>query len=160
MGKAAIAAKLGMSRITVHRLLGLNQPPRYQRRRAGSKRDPFCDAIAAMLREDLKLPATVIAPRLRRQGFTGSLTILRSICAGCVRRFWPRRPTNVQLPARRARHGRCPAGMAILAPVAGLRAVLRQTLADTSDVASAMPSRFRTPQTDCRVRCPPGGCDG
>jgi hypothetical protein len=23
---------------------------------------------------------------------------------------------------------------------------------------SAMPSRFRTPRTDCRVRCPPGGC--
>jgi len=77
MGKAAIAAKLGMGRTTVHRLLGLSEPPRYQRRRAGSKLDPFCDAIAAMLREDPKVPATVIAPRLRRQGFTGSLTILK-----------------------------------------------------------------------------------
>jgi transposase len=77
MGKAAIAAKLGMSRTTVHRLLGLSEPPRYQRRRAGSKLDPFCGAIAAMLREDPKVPATVIAVRLRREGFTGSLTILK-----------------------------------------------------------------------------------
>jgi transposase len=82
MGKAAIAAKLGMSRTTVHRLLGLSEPPRYQRRRAGSKLDPFCDAIAAMLREDPKVPATVIAPRLRRQGFTGSLTILKEHLRG------------------------------------------------------------------------------
>ena len=82
MGKAAIAARLGMSRTTVHRLLGLSEPPRYQRRRAGSKLDPFCDAIAAMLREDPKVPATVIAPRLRRQGFTGSLTILKDHLRG------------------------------------------------------------------------------
>jgi transposase len=77
LGKAAIAAKLGMSRTTVHRLLRLREPPRYARRPAGSKLDPFCDAIAAMLREDPKVPATVIATRLRRQGFTGSLTILK-----------------------------------------------------------------------------------
>jgi transposase len=77
MGKATIAAKLGMSRTTVHRLLGLSEPPRYERRRAGSKLDPFCAAIAAMLGEDPKVPATVIAGRLRREGFTGSLTILK-----------------------------------------------------------------------------------
>jgi 2-polyprenyl-3-methyl-5-hydroxy-6-metoxy-1,4-benzoquinol methylase len=35
LGKAAIAAKLGMSRTTVHRLLGLREPPRYARRPAG-----------------------------------------------------------------------------------------------------------------------------
>ncbi len=82
MGKAAIAAKLGMSRTTVHRLLGLGEPPRYQRRRVGSKLDPFCDAIAAMLREDPRVPATVIALRLRREGFTGSLTILKEHLRG------------------------------------------------------------------------------
>jgi transposase len=56
MGKAAIAAKLGMSRTTVHRLLGLGEPPRYQRRRAASKLDPFSDQVAAMLREDPSSP--------------------------------------------------------------------------------------------------------
>jgi transposase len=77
MSKAAIAAKLAMSRTTVHRLLALEQPPRYQRAPAGSKLDAFHDAIAAMLREDPKAPATVIATRLRPLGFTGSLTILK-----------------------------------------------------------------------------------
>jgi transposase len=77
MPKAAIAAKLVMSRTTVHRLLALKQPPRYQRAPAGSKLDGFHDAIAAMLRQDPKVPATVIAMRLRPQGFTGSLTILK-----------------------------------------------------------------------------------
>lgn len=77
MPKAAIAAKLGMSRTTVHRLLVLGEPPRYQRSAAGSKLDPFKDAIAALLREDPKVPATVLAERLRPQGFAGSLTILK-----------------------------------------------------------------------------------
>jgi transposase len=77
MSKAAIAAKLAMSRTTVHRLLALEQPPRYQRAPAGSKLDAFGDAIAAMLGQDPKVPATVIAARLRPQGFTGSLTILK-----------------------------------------------------------------------------------
>jgi hypothetical protein len=94
MGKAAIAAKLGMSRTTVHRLLGRSEPPRYERRRAGSKLDPFCDAIAAMLREDPKVPATVIAGRLRREGFTGSLTILKDHLRRVRPALWPRRPTS------------------------------------------------------------------
>jgi transposase len=77
LSKAAIAARLTMSRTTVHRLLALDRPPRYARRPAGSKLDPFKDAVAAMLRQDPKVPATVIAERLGRQGFTGSLTILK-----------------------------------------------------------------------------------
>jgi transposase len=77
MAKAAIAAKLGMSRTTVHRLLGLDRPPRYERAPAASKLDPFRDAVAAMLGEDPKVAATVIADRLRPQGFAGSLTILK-----------------------------------------------------------------------------------
>jgi hypothetical protein len=35
MSKAAIAAKLGMGRTTVYRLLALDRPPGYQRRPAG-----------------------------------------------------------------------------------------------------------------------------
>jgi transposase len=37
----------------------------------------FADAIAAMLREDPRVPATVIATRLRPLGYGGSLTILK-----------------------------------------------------------------------------------
>jgi transposase len=77
LSKQAIAAKLGMSRTTVHRLLGLTRPPRYQRAPVACKLDRFHDQIAAMLREDPKVPATVIAERLRPHGFTGSLTILK-----------------------------------------------------------------------------------
>jgi transposase len=77
MSKAAIAARLAMSRTTVHRLLALDRPPRYARRPAGSKLDAFKGAVAAMLREDPKVAATVIAERLRRHGYAGSLTILK-----------------------------------------------------------------------------------
>jgi transposase len=77
MSKAAIAAKLSMSRTTVHRLIGLAEPPRYERRSTGSQVDAFADAIAAMLDEDPRVPATVIAQRLRPQGFAGSVTILK-----------------------------------------------------------------------------------
>jgi transposase len=77
VSKAAIAARLGMSRTTVYRLLALDRPPVYQRRPAGSKVDGFADAIAAMLREDPRVPATVIAARLRPLGYGGSLTILK-----------------------------------------------------------------------------------
>ena len=77
LGKAAIAAKLSMSRTTVHRLLALSEPPRYVRQPVGSQVDQFAEAIAAMLDADPKVPATVIAARLRPAGFTGSLTILK-----------------------------------------------------------------------------------
>lgn len=42
-----------------------------------SLRCGFVDAIAAMLAEDPRVPATVIAQRLRLQGFAGSVTILK-----------------------------------------------------------------------------------
>jgi transposase len=77
LSKQAVAVKLGRSRTTVYRLLGLTRPPRYQRAPVASKLDPFVDQIAALLREDPKVPATVIAQRLRPHGFSGSLTILK-----------------------------------------------------------------------------------
>jgi transposase len=77
MSKAAIAAKLSMSRNTVARLVAAPAPPRYSRAPAGSQVDRFIEAIAAMLDEDASVPATVIAQKLRPQGFTGSLTILK-----------------------------------------------------------------------------------
>lgn len=71
MSKAAIAAKLGMSRNTVARLLSLHEPPRYEREPSGSVLDPFKDEIAAMLDEDPKASATVVMQHLRRSRRTG-----------------------------------------------------------------------------------------
>ncbi len=73
----AIAEKFQMSRNTVAALLGKEEPPRYERARAGSMLDRFSDAIAAMLDEDPKAPATVIRERLQRLGYAGGVTILK-----------------------------------------------------------------------------------
>ena len=73
MAKAAIARRLGMSRNTVDRLLGLREPPRYARTPAGSQLDPFTERIAAMLAEDPTVRATVIRERLRPAGYTGGI---------------------------------------------------------------------------------------
>ena len=77
LGKAAVAVKLSMSRTTEYRPLALAEPPSYRRKPVGSQVDGFADAIAAMLGEDPKAPATVIAEHLRPLGFTRSLTILK-----------------------------------------------------------------------------------
>jgi transposase len=77
MSKAAIAEKLSMSRNTVARLLGLSQPPKYERKPAGSQLDRYADHIAAMLAEDPSVPATVITERLRPLGYAGSVTIVK-----------------------------------------------------------------------------------
>jgi transposase len=77
LSKAAIAKRLGMSRTTVWRLAGMDEPPRYERRRAPSLIDPYVDAVAAMLDEDPKVSATVILEHLRRDGYAGGITILK-----------------------------------------------------------------------------------
>ena len=77
LSKSAIAKRLGMSRPTVIRLLGLDEPPRYQRVSPGSKLDVYKHAIAAMLDADPGVPATVILGRLRRDGYGGGITILK-----------------------------------------------------------------------------------
>jgi transposase len=77
LSKSAIAKRLGMSRPTVIRLLGLEEPPCYQRESAGSKLDTYKHAIAAMLDGDPQVPATVILEHLRRDGYAGGITILK-----------------------------------------------------------------------------------
>ena len=77
LSKSAIARRLGMSRPTVIRLLGLLRPPRYTRESPGSKLDPHKDAIAAMLDTDAEAPATVILDHLRADGYSGGITILK-----------------------------------------------------------------------------------
>ena len=66
-----------MSRNTVARLLGLDEPPRYARAGRGSQLDAFADAIAAMLDADPMVPATVIREHLRPLGYGGGITILK-----------------------------------------------------------------------------------
>jgi transposase len=75
--KRAIARRLGMSHTTVHRLLGLREPPRYERRGTSSLVDPFANQIAAMLDADPKVPGTVVLQHLRRDGYAGGITILK-----------------------------------------------------------------------------------
>ena len=75
--KAEIAARLGMSRTTVYRLLALTVPPRYERERRPSLLDPHKARIAELLDEDASAPATVIIDHLRRQGYDGGITILK-----------------------------------------------------------------------------------
>lgn len=75
--KRAIARRLGMSRTTVIRLLGLREPPRYVRTPRGSLVDPFADEIASMLEVEPDAPATVIRERLRRAGYIGGISILK-----------------------------------------------------------------------------------
>lgn len=46
LSKARIARRLGMSRNTVDRLLGLSEPPAYVRAPMPSKLDPFKDQVS------------------------------------------------------------------------------------------------------------------
>jgi transposase len=78
LSKAAIARQLGMSRNTVARLLRLREAPAYQRPATGSLVDPFAEQIAALLTSDPKAPATVIWERLRADGYTGGISILKA----------------------------------------------------------------------------------
>jgi transposase len=73
----AIAEKFGMSRNTVSSLIAKQQPPRYERAPAGSMLDNYGDAMAAMLDEEPRAPATVIRERLQALGYSGGVTILK-----------------------------------------------------------------------------------
>ena len=73
-----IAARLGMNRRTVRRLIDADEPPRYQRRPAGSMLDP----LEPVIREVLKEVEDVKAPRLTEilredYGYSGSVDLVR-----------------------------------------------------------------------------------
>lgn len=74
---SAISERLGMSRTTVRRLVAMREPPRYERTSSVSLLDPFKDEIASMLDRDAKVAATVVIEHLRREGYTGGITILK-----------------------------------------------------------------------------------
>ena len=74
MSKAAIARRLGIARNTVASALVSEEPPRYQRAPKGSLVDAVEPRIRVLLKEDPRMPATVIAERI---GWAHSLTILK-----------------------------------------------------------------------------------
>src|SRR6266567_676811 len=89
LSKTAIATRLSMSRPTVRRLLEMDEPPRYERTASGSKLDPHAEAIAAMLDQDPKMPATVILEhRNLRLPDPCSTGWTAPICAGSTRTGW------------------------------------------------------------------------
>src|SRR5262249_5229956 len=72
-----IAARLALSRQTVHKSLNDPNPPRRRITRA-SKLDPCKDDIARMVEVDPKVSAMVIHQHLAERGFDGGSTIVRA----------------------------------------------------------------------------------
>jgi transposase len=71
-----IARRTGRDRNTVRRALRSTRPPRYERRPAPSKLDPFKEEIYRLLREDPKLPGQRIRELIEPLGYAGGKTIL------------------------------------------------------------------------------------
>jgi len=71
-----IARRTGRDRNTVRRALRAKQAPRYARRPAASKLDPFKDEIHWLLKEDSKLPGQRVRELIEPLGYVGSKTIL------------------------------------------------------------------------------------
>ena len=70
----AIVRRLGVARNTVRAALASDEPPAYRRAPRGSLVDAVEPEIRKWLREDAKMPATVIAERI---GWEYSITILK-----------------------------------------------------------------------------------
>ncbi len=78
MSQREIAARLGMNRRTVRRLVEAAEPPRYRRRPSGSMLDPLDAVIRKLLvdYEDVKAPR--VAELLRDEyGYEGSVDLVR-----------------------------------------------------------------------------------
>ncbi|MCP3958000.1 MAG: IS21 family transposase, partial [bacterium] len=101
LAKAEIARLLGRSRQTIYNWLKQESAPKTKRRRP-SKLDPFKSYLKSRL-ERFDLPATVLLREIRKQGYSGGLTILRDYVAGIkaqeVRRLVDRFETE---PGRQA----------------------------------------------------------
>jgi transposase len=71
----AIARRLGISKNTVRRALRVAEPPKYERKPAGSIVDAVDAQVRALLKDTPDMPATVIAERI---GWTRGLSVLRA----------------------------------------------------------------------------------
>ncbi len=97
----AVGRRLGISRGAVARALAAADPPKYERKRAGSAVDAFESAIRELLAEFPSMPASVIAERV---GWTRSASVLRAKVASLRPLFTPPDPAS--------RTGYSPGGLA------------------------------------------------
>jgi transposase len=72
-----IAARLGINRRTVKRMLESDEPPRYRRARAGSKVDRFEPMIRQVLSECPEIKAPRMTEILREHGYEGSVDLVK-----------------------------------------------------------------------------------
>lgn len=91
LGTKAIARRLGMARNTVRSALASDEPPRYERKAAGSRVDAFEPQIRRLLSEFPDMPATVIAERI---GLVHSASVLRARVALLRPLFRPADPAD------------------------------------------------------------------
>jgi transposase len=78
-----IAARLGINRRTVRRLVAADEPPRYERAPAGSMLDPLEPVIRRLLEEWPQIKAPRVTEVLRDDyGYGGSVDLVRKRMAG------------------------------------------------------------------------------
>lgn len=91
MAIKAIARRVGVARNTVRAALAADNPPRYVRRRAGSRADAFEGQIQALLAQSPTMPASVIGERI---GWGHSASVLRAKVAQLRPLFAPADPAD------------------------------------------------------------------
>jgi len=91
LGIKTIARTLGISRNTVRAAIASDEPPRYERKPAGSAVDAFEDAIREQLRAVPTMPATVIAERV---GWTRGMTVFKERVAELRPAYLPVDPAS------------------------------------------------------------------
>jgi transposase len=79
-----IAARLGINRRTVRRLVEAADPPRYRRQSTRSMLDPLEPAVRRLLEEWPEITAPRVTEILRADhGYEGSVDLVRSAWRGC-----------------------------------------------------------------------------
>jgi len=79
LSKREIAARLRLDRKTVGKYIDNPLPKPKPRKKRASQLDPFRDKIDEMLADCPTIKATVVWQRLKEQGFTGEITIVRDL---------------------------------------------------------------------------------
>jgi transposase len=78
VSQTQIAARLGINRRTVKRLLEAQEPPRYRRARVGSMLDPFEPVIVKLVADWPEIKAPRVTELLREDyGYAGSVDLVR-----------------------------------------------------------------------------------
>src|SRR3954447_5770091 len=78
VSQTQIAARLGINRRTVKRLVEASEPPRYERAPAGAMLDPFEPVIRRLLEEWPEIKAPRVTELLRDDcGYAGSVDLVR-----------------------------------------------------------------------------------